>query len=86
MKNISVFYMKKVQFLEVKFSVYLNRRVFVMFSSVFSLPAFLLYLGVGSLLRCSSLSIKPTLSNITIALPLFLLEGFIHYHFLQVLH
>ena len=30
MKNIRVFYLKTFQFLEVKFSVYLNRRVFVM--------------------------------------------------------
>ena len=29
MKNISNFYLKKIQFLVVKFSVYLNRRVFV---------------------------------------------------------
>ena len=31
MKNISFFLSKNFQFLEVKFSVYLNRRVFVMF-------------------------------------------------------
>ena len=31
MKNIRVFYLKNFQFLEVKFSKYLNRRVFVMF-------------------------------------------------------
>ena len=30
MKNILDFYLKKFQFLEVKFSIYLNRRVFVM--------------------------------------------------------
>ena len=30
MKNIRVFLSKKFQFLEVKFSAYLNRRVFVM--------------------------------------------------------
>ena len=30
MKNIRVFYLKIIQFLEVKFSIYLNRRVFVM--------------------------------------------------------
>ena len=29
MKNSRVFYLKKFQFLEVKFSIYLNRRVFV---------------------------------------------------------
>ena len=32
MKNIRVFYLKKFSFLEVKFSIYLNRRVFVMFN------------------------------------------------------
>ena len=31
MKNISVFLSENVQFLEVKISIYLNRRVFVMF-------------------------------------------------------
>ena len=30
MKNIKVFYLKIFRFLEVKFSVYLNRHVFVM--------------------------------------------------------
>ena len=30
MKNIRVFYLKNCRFLEVKFSIYLNRRVFVM--------------------------------------------------------
>ena len=30
MKNISVFYLKIINFLEVKFSIYLNRRVYVM--------------------------------------------------------
>ena len=30
MKNIRVFYLKNCQFLEVKFSIYLNSRVFVM--------------------------------------------------------
>ena len=35
MKNIRVFfYLKTFQFLEVKFSIYLNRRVFVMGFSV----------------------------------------------------
>ena len=32
MKKISVFLSEKFQFLEVKFSIYLNRRVFVMYS------------------------------------------------------
>ena len=32
MKNIRVFYLKIFRFLEVKFSIYLNRRVFVMIS------------------------------------------------------
>ena len=32
MKNISFFYLKNFRFLEVKFSIYLNRRVFVMVS------------------------------------------------------
>ena len=31
MKHIRVFYLKIFSFLEVKFSIYLNRRVFVMF-------------------------------------------------------
>ena len=31
MKNIGFFFSENVQFLEVKFSVYLNRRVFVMY-------------------------------------------------------
>ena len=30
MENIRVFYLKKFKFFEVKFSIYLNRRVFVM--------------------------------------------------------
>ena len=34
MKNIRVFYLNIFQFLEVKFSIYLNRRVFVMQLSV----------------------------------------------------
>ena len=34
MKNIRVFYLKKFSFLEVKFSIYLNRRVFVMIKFV----------------------------------------------------
>ena len=33
MKNIRVFYLKKFSFLEVKFSMYLNRCVFVMYRS-----------------------------------------------------
>ena len=33
MKNIRVFYLKNFSFLEVKFSIYLNRRVFVMWYS-----------------------------------------------------
>ena len=32
MKNIRIFYLKNCHFLVVKFSVYLNRRVFVMVS------------------------------------------------------
>ena len=35
MKNIRVFLSEIFQFLEVKFSVYLNGRVFVMLSSIF---------------------------------------------------
>ena len=35
MKNIRVFYLNIFQFLEVKFSIYLNRRVFVMQSGCF---------------------------------------------------
>ena len=31
MKNIRVFYLKIFQFLEVKFSIYFNRRVFLMY-------------------------------------------------------
>ena len=31
MKNITVFYLKNLNFLDEKFSIYLNRRVFVMF-------------------------------------------------------
>ena len=34
MKNIAVFYLKIFSFLEVKFSIYLNRRVFVMIASI----------------------------------------------------
>ena len=30
MKNIRVFYLKRIQFLEMKFPIYLNRRVLVM--------------------------------------------------------
>ena len=32
MKNIGVFLPENVRFLEVKFSIYLNRRVFVMYA------------------------------------------------------
>ena len=35
MKNIRVFLSENVQFLEVKFSIYLNRCVFVMYRRVF---------------------------------------------------
>ena len=31
MKNVRVFFSEKFQFLEVKFSIYLNRHVYVMF-------------------------------------------------------
>ena len=34
MKNIGGFYLKIFNFLEVKFSIYLNRRVFVMFAEI----------------------------------------------------
>ena len=34
MKNIRVFLFENFQFLEVKFSIYLNRCVFVMFSNI----------------------------------------------------
>ena len=34
MKNIRIFYLKICQFLVVKFSIYLNRRVFVMFGQL----------------------------------------------------
>ena len=34
MKNIRVFLSENFQFLEVKFSIYLNRRVFIMISSI----------------------------------------------------
>ena len=34
MKNIRVFYLKNFSFLEVKFSIYLNRHVFVMYFNV----------------------------------------------------
>ena len=34
MKNITIFYLKIYPFLVVKFSIYLNRRVFVMLGSV----------------------------------------------------
>ena len=34
MKNIGVFYLKSLGFLEVKFSIYLNRRVFVMIKNM----------------------------------------------------
>ena len=35
MKTIRVFYLNIFQFLEVKFSIYLNRRVFVMIYTVY---------------------------------------------------
>ena len=35
MKNIRVFYLKKIEFLEMKFPIYLNRRVLVMYRHVF---------------------------------------------------
>ena len=39
MKNIRIFYQKNCQFLVVKFSVYLNRRVFVMEQKNRALPS-----------------------------------------------
>ena len=36
MKNIRVFYLKNFIFLEVKFSIYLNRRVFVINPTLYS--------------------------------------------------
>ena len=41
MKNIGNFYLKIFSFLEVKFSIYLNRRVFVMVSPVIVIPVYL---------------------------------------------
>ena len=40
MKNIRVFHLKIFQFLEVKFSTYLSRRVFVMFHFVYMMTTF----------------------------------------------
>ena len=54
MKNIGVFLSENLQFLEVKFSIYLNRRVFVM---VISLP----YLSY-TLNKASTLLGKPIFS------------------------
>ena len=34
MKNVSFFYLKMFSFLEVKFSIYLNRRVFVLLLTI----------------------------------------------------
>ena len=42
MKNIRIFYLKNCHFLVVKFSVYLNRRVFVMSSNETESPSFVL--------------------------------------------
>ena len=47
MKNIRVFFFflsEKFQFLEVKFSIYLNRRVFVMWSQVYESIVFFICL------------------------------------------
>ena len=41
MKNIWIFYLKICQFLVVEFSIYLNRRVFVMWGETISLPCIL---------------------------------------------
>ena len=40
MKNIRVFLLENFQFLEVKFSIYLNRHVFVMSTQYMSYPMF----------------------------------------------
>ena len=40
MKNIKVFLSEKFQFLEMKFSIYLNRRVFVMIKQGLSYTSF----------------------------------------------
>ena len=40
MKNIRIFYLKNCHFLVVKFSVYLNRRVFVMISVCLNITNF----------------------------------------------
>ena len=45
MKNIRVFLSENFQFLEVKFSIYLNRRVFVMMSSSPPIGGIICYTG-----------------------------------------
>ena len=50
MKNIRVFLSESFQFLEVKFSIYLNRRVFVMAFSIFPKVFFV----IGALQRKSN--------------------------------
>ena len=44
MKNIRVFLSENFQFLEIKFSIYLNRRVFVIIHNVKSGPNFFSFL------------------------------------------
>ena len=41
MKSMSFFLSENFKFLEVKFSIYLNRRVFVMYGEIYQLPCLL---------------------------------------------
>ena len=50
MKNIRVFLSEKFQVLEVKFSIYLNRHVFVMHAAI---PLVLYHTSIHSVLHCS---------------------------------
>ena len=49
MKNIRVFYLKIFRILEVKFSIYLNRRVFVMIFYIFWFMV--LFMSISGILR-----------------------------------
>ena len=49
MKKYQRFLSENCQFLEVKFSIYLNRRVFVMFHNVSAFPISVSYCALGGL-------------------------------------
>ena len=58
MKNFRVFLSENFQFLEVKFSIYLNRRVFVMYVPFIAYNENLLFLREKQVILCLKLAIS----------------------------